>query len=120
MARSSPLPPINRALRVSRRSLLLAAPAVALALGIGRANAQATRFRFNLGWRVDAAPAGPLLASERGYFREEGIDLRCLADRRRRSRRQRVSLEPSRIAAGICPQNAARCLRVVEKGFHFR
>ncbi len=75
MSRSSPLPPTRSALPVSRRSLLLAAPAVALTLGSGRANAQAARFRFNLGWRVDAGAAGVLLAAERGYFREEGIDI---------------------------------------------
>jgi NitT/TauT family transport system substrate-binding protein len=61
--------------KVSRRSLLLAAPALGLALYTGGANAQTARFRFNLGWRVDAGAAGVLLAAERGYFREEGIDI---------------------------------------------
>jgi NitT/TauT family transport system substrate-binding protein len=64
---------MTRSPRLSRRSLLLAAPALAV---LNRAAyAQATRFRFNLGWRVEASAAGFLLAAERGYYREEGIDI---------------------------------------------
>lgn len=58
---------------LGRRAVLLAAPAIAL--GAGSARAQAIRFRFNLGWRVEASAAGYLLAAERGYYREEGLDV---------------------------------------------
>jgi NitT/TauT family transport system substrate-binding protein len=60
-------------IHASRRAILLAAAAVLAAPGIARA--QASRFRFNLGWRVEASAAGYLLAAERGYFREEGLDV---------------------------------------------
>ena len=59
------------------RRAFLAAPALvaASALTATRTRAQATaRFRFNLGWRFEASGAGFLLASERGYYREEGLD----------------------------------------------
>ncbi len=55
-----------------RRSLLLAAPALIAAGGLG---AQTMRFRFNLGWRVEASAAGFLLAAERGYYRAEGLEV---------------------------------------------
>lgn len=64
---------MSQSLRIGRRSLLLAAPAVAL--GLGAARGQTVKFRFNLGWRVEASAAGFLLAAERGYFREEGLDV---------------------------------------------
>lgn len=57
-----------------QRRALLAAPAL-LALSAGRAAAQLTRIRFNLGWRVEASAAGFLLAAERGYFREGGVEV---------------------------------------------
>ncbi len=58
----------------SRRALL-AAPALIAALTSTRTRAQSpTRFRFNLGWRFEASGAGFLLAMERGYYREEGLD----------------------------------------------
>ena len=57
----------------SRRAILLAAAASLAAPGIARA--QTARFRFNLGWRVEASAAGYLLAAERGYYREEGLDV---------------------------------------------
>lgn len=59
----------------STRRALLAAPALIAALAATRTQAQApTRFRFNLGWRFEASGAGFLLAMERGYYREEGLD----------------------------------------------
>jgi NitT/TauT family transport system substrate-binding protein len=64
---------MTKSLRIGRRALLLAAPAVAL--GLGQARAQTAKFRFNLGWRVEASAAGYLLAAERGYYREEGLDV---------------------------------------------
>ncbi len=57
----------------SRRAILLGAAAGLAAPGIARG--QTTRFRFNLGWRVEASAAGYLLAAERGYYREEGLDV---------------------------------------------
>ena len=57
----------------SRRAILLAAGAGLAAPAVARA--QTTRFRFNLGWRVEASAAGFLLAAERGYYREEGLDV---------------------------------------------
>jgi len=57
----------------SRRAILLAAAASLAAPGVARA--QASRFRFNLGWRVEASAAGYLIAAERGYYREEGLDV---------------------------------------------
>lgn len=57
----------------SRRGILLAGASLLTAPGIARA--QTTRFRFNLGWRVEASAAGYLLAAERGYYREEGLDV---------------------------------------------
>jgi NitT/TauT family transport system substrate-binding protein len=58
----------------ARRGMLLALPAVLA--GLGRARAQGlTRFRFNLGWKVEASAAGFLLAAERGYYREAGLDI---------------------------------------------
>ena len=57
------------------RRALLGAPALVATLGVTRTRAQApTRFRFNLGWRFEASGAGFLLAMERGYYREEGLD----------------------------------------------
>jgi hypothetical protein len=62
-----------RQIIASRRAILLTAAAGLAAPGIARG--QTTRFRFNLGWRVEASAAGYLLAAERGYFREEGLDV---------------------------------------------
>ena len=57
----------------SRRAILLAAGAALAAPSVARA--QTSRFRFNLGWRVEASAAGFLLAAERGYYREEGLEV---------------------------------------------
>jgi NitT/TauT family transport system substrate-binding protein len=61
-------------LTASRRGIMLTASAILAAPALGQAQAR-TRFRFNLGWRVEASSAGFLLAQERGYYREEGIDI---------------------------------------------
>jgi NitT/TauT family transport system substrate-binding protein len=34
-----------------------------------------TPIKFNLGWRVEASGAGFLVAQQRGYFKQEGIDI---------------------------------------------
>jgi NitT/TauT family transport system substrate-binding protein len=61
---------------MQRRSLLLGTAGVAL-LGASRGvRAQGlTRFKFNLGWRVEASGAGYLLALQRGYYRDAGLDV---------------------------------------------
>jgi NitT/TauT family transport system substrate-binding protein len=61
------------AVPASRRAILLAAAASLAAPFVARA--QTARFRFNLGWRVEASAAGYLLAVERGYYREEGLEV---------------------------------------------
>jgi len=58
----------------SRRGMMLALPALLPASRAGWAQSL-TRFRFNLGWRVEASAAGFLLAAERGYYREAGLDV---------------------------------------------
>jgi NitT/TauT family transport system substrate-binding protein len=59
-----------------RRSLLLGTAAIS-AWGAPRlAQTQGlTRFKFNLGWRVEASGAGYLLALQRGYYRDLGLDV---------------------------------------------
>lgn len=58
-----------------KRRLLLQASSAA-ALGAARiARASASRFKFNLGWRFEASAAGFLLAQQRGYYRDAGLDV---------------------------------------------
>lgn len=64
---------MDRQITASRRAILLGAAAALAAPRVARA--QAARFRFNLGWRVEASAAGFLVAAERGYYREEGLDV---------------------------------------------
>ena len=49
-------------------SLLAAAPFV-------RAQAPLQKFKFNLGWKIEASGAGFLLALQRGYYRDAGLDV---------------------------------------------
>jgi NitT/TauT family transport system substrate-binding protein len=66
--------PMSSHRAASRRAIMLAFGAIgAAAPAIVRG--QTARFRFNLGWRVEASAAGFLLAAERGYYREEGLDV---------------------------------------------
>ena len=61
-----------------RRSLIQAAAgATALgAAGVYPVRAQSlTKFKFNLGWRVEASGAGFLLAQQRGYYKDAGLDV---------------------------------------------
>jgi NitT/TauT family transport system substrate-binding protein len=65
--------PMGQQNAASRRAIVLAAAATVAMPRIARA--QALRMRFNIGWRVDAASAGYILAAERGYYRDEGLDV---------------------------------------------
>ena len=62
---------------MQRRSLLRAAGASALAAATPFVRAQGTlqKFKFNLGWKVEATAAGFLVAQQRGYYRDAGLDV---------------------------------------------
>ena len=60
---------------MQRRSLLLGAPALLLAPAFVRGQGSLRRFKFNLGWKVEATAAGFLLAQQRGYYKEAGLDV---------------------------------------------
>jgi NitT/TauT family transport system substrate-binding protein len=50
-------------------SSLIAAPAFVRAAG------SLQKFKFNLGWKVEASGAGFLLAQQRGYYKDAGLDV---------------------------------------------
>ena len=59
-----------------KRRLLLAASAASLGLPrIALAQPSPTRIKFNLGWKVEATSAGFLLAQQRGYYRDAGLEV---------------------------------------------
>lgn len=62
-----------------KRRTLIQAAAGAATLGVGALSplrAQTlTKFKFNLGWRVEASGAGFLLAQQRGYYKDVGLDV---------------------------------------------
>ncbi len=60
-----------------RRSLLRATGAATLlaATPFVRAQSSLHKFKFNLGWKVEASGAGFLLALQRGYYRDAGLDV---------------------------------------------
>ena len=59
-----------------RRSLLLsAASALVAAPAFVRAQGSLQKFRFNLGWKIEATAAGFLLAQQRGYYKDAGLDV---------------------------------------------
>ncbi|MGJ7490847.1 ABC transporter substrate-binding protein [Variovorax sp. ZT4R33] len=62
---------------MQRRSLLRIAGASALvaATPIVRAQGSLKPFKFNLGWKVEASGAGFLLAHQRGYYKDAGLDV---------------------------------------------
>ncbi|MGJ7522098.1 ABC transporter substrate-binding protein [Variovorax sp. LT1P1] len=62
---------------MQRRSLLRAAGASALvaATPFVRAQGSLKPFKFNLGWKVEASGAGFLLAHQRGYYKDAGLDV---------------------------------------------
>lgn len=63
-----------------RRSFLRATGATAIsslfaAPAIVRATGSLQKFKFNLGWKVEASGAGFLLALQRGYYKDAGLDV---------------------------------------------
>lgn len=62
---------------MKRRALLHTAAAASLlgAVPFVRAQGNLQRFKFNLGWKVEASGAGFVLAVQRGYYRQAGLDV---------------------------------------------
>ena len=62
---------------MQRRSLLQAAAAAPLiaATPFVRAQGSLQKFKFNLGWKFEASGAGFLLAQQRGYYKDAGLDV---------------------------------------------
>lgn len=62
---------------MQRRSLLRATGAATLlaATPYIRAQGAPQKFKFNLGWKVEASGAGFLLAQQRGYYKDLGLDV---------------------------------------------
>lgn len=62
---------------MQRRSLIRAAGAATLlcATPFLRAQGSLQKFKFNLGWKVEASGAGFLLAQQRGYYKDAGLDV---------------------------------------------
>ena len=65
---------------MQRRQLLRAASAAATfaaasAPAFVRAQGSLQKFKFNLGWKVEATAAGFLLAQQRGYYKDAGLDV---------------------------------------------
>ena len=62
---------------MQRRSLLRVAGAGALvaATPFVRAQGSLQKLKFNLGWKVEATAAGFLLAQQRGYYKDAGLDV---------------------------------------------
>lgn len=62
---------------MQRRSLLRATGAATLvaATPFIRAQGSLQKFKFNLGWKIEASGAGFLLAQQRGYYKDLGLDV---------------------------------------------
>lgn len=62
---------------MQRRSLLRATGAAALLSATPFVRSQGTlqKFKFNLGWKIEASGAGFLLAQQRGYYKDAGLDV---------------------------------------------
>lgn len=62
---------------MQRRSLLRAAAGAAALTALPHVRAQAPlqKFKFNLGWKIEASGAGFLLAHQRGYYKDAGLDV---------------------------------------------
>ncbi len=63
---------------MKRRSLIQAAGAAAVlgaASPLLHAQGSLQKFKFNLGWKVEASGAGFLLALQRGYYKDAGLDV---------------------------------------------
>lgn len=64
-------------LTMQRRSMLRAAGAASFlaAVPFVRAQGSLQKFKFNLGWKVEASGAGFLLAQQRSYYKDAGLDV---------------------------------------------
>ncbi|CAN5532038.1 ABC transporter substrate-binding protein [soil metagenome] len=60
---------------MQRRSLIKGLAAFGVAPAFVRAQGSREAFKFNLGWKVEAPAAGFLLAHQRGYYRDAGLDV---------------------------------------------
>jgi len=62
---------------MQRRTFLRATGATALlaAAPLVRAQGSLQKFKFNLGWKVEGTAAGFLLAQQRGYYKDAGLDV---------------------------------------------
>jgi NitT/TauT family transport system substrate-binding protein len=62
---------------MKRRSLICASGAASLLALTPFVHAQGSqqKFKFNLGWKVEASGAGFLLAQQRGYYKDAGLDV---------------------------------------------
>ena len=62
---------------MQRRSLLRATGAAVFlaATPLVRAQGSQQKFKFNLGWKFEASAAGCLLAQQRGYYKDAGLDV---------------------------------------------
>ena len=63
---------------MQRRSLIQATGAAAVlcaAAPFVRAQGSLQKLKFNLGWKVEASGAGFLLAQQRGYYKDAGLDV---------------------------------------------
>jgi len=62
---------------MQRRSLLRATGAASLlaAAPFVRAQGALQKFKFNVGWKFEATSAGFLLAQQRGYYKDAGLDV---------------------------------------------
>jgi NitT/TauT family transport system substrate-binding protein len=62
---------------MQRRSLIRSAGATALlsAIPFARGQGSLQKVKFNLGWKVEASGAGYLLALQRGYYKDAGLDV---------------------------------------------
>jgi NitT/TauT family transport system substrate-binding protein len=62
---------------MQRRSLLRATGAASLlaTTPLLRAQGGLHKFKFNLGWKVEASGAGFLVAQQRGYYKDAGLDV---------------------------------------------
>ncbi len=61
---------------MKRRSLIQAAGSACVLAAAAPVRAQGLqKFKFNLGWKIEASGAGFLLAQQRGYYKDAGLDI---------------------------------------------
>ena len=87
----------------SRRSALIAGTSILAAPLVARA--QAPRLRFTLDWAFQAPNAFALLARDKGYFRDAGIDVQI-------DRGQGSGGVPVALAGEITPSRSIRSMRL--------